>query len=120
MLIPEHEEPTIEKAIFLPLLIKILNHDLKAIAQSQIKLKEPYYRYVEKVMHAIQQDSYKNKKYMRDNNIKIYCLSHTKYEVIYKGYGHVRTYAKHVLKTRSKELLEDYMLNRKSRHPSEW
>ncbi len=58
-------------------------------------------------MHAIQQDSYKNK-------------NHTKYEVVYKGYGHVRTYAKHVLKTRSQELLEDYILNRKSRHPSEW
>ncbi|GIN71231.1 hypothetical protein J14TS2_17060 [Bacillus sp. J14TS2] len=120
MLIPEHDEPIIEKAIFLPLLIKVLNRDLIAIGQSQLKLKEPYYKYVEKVMHAIQQDSYKNKKYMRDNNIKIYCVNRTNYEVIYKGYGEIRSFAKHVLKTRSQELLEDYMLNRKSRHPSEW
>ncbi len=123
MLIPaDQDEPIIQKAIYLPLLIKVLNRDLEAIKQSQLKLKGPYIKLVTQALHAIQRDSYENKKYMKRNNIKVERMKsegdYTNYLLIYKGYQQFDKYSNPVLKRRSEELLEEYMLNIKA--PTGW
>lgn len=122
MLIPEHDETIIEKAIYLPMLVTILNRDLKVIADSHFKIKEPYIHKVEDTLRAIQRDLSEVKKYMYDNKIKMEKLgtegTFTKYLVIHQGNETIRTFFNPVLKRRSEELLEEYLLNRKSDPPA--
>src|SRR5690606_32395768 len=112
MLIPEQDEMIIEKAIYLPMLVTILNRDLKVIANSQFKIKEPYIHLVEETLKTIQKDLSEVKKYMYSNKIKVEKLgaegTFTKYLVIHQGNETIRTFFNPVLKRRSEELLEEY------------
>ncbi len=123
MLIPEHDELIIEKAIYLPLLVKILNRDLAVIEQSQFKFKQPYINFVDKVNHSIQKELSETKKYMFDNKIKVVESgtegSLLKYLIVYKGYERLDKYYIYTLRMRSERMLEDYLFGRK-RKPSMW
>lgn len=46
--IPEIERDVMEKAIYLPMLLTILNRDLQVIKISNLKLKQPYIDLLEK------------------------------------------------------------------------
>lgn len=122
MLIPEHDEVIIEKAIYLPLLVTILTRDLKVIDNSEFKIKEPYIHKVEDILKTVHRDLNKTKKYMFDNKIKVVKSgtegSLTRYLIIYKGYEKNCKYYNPLLKRRSEEFLEEYMLNRKSDPPA--
>ncbi|MBP1917167.1 hypothetical protein J2Z23_004152 [Lederbergia galactosidilyticus] len=121
MLTIDYDEAIIENAIYLPMLIIILNRDLKVIESSQFKIKQPYLNHVESVIRTIQRDLSKAKKYMHDNKIKVEKMgtegTFTDYLIIQRGYEGKRRYFNPVLKTRSEELLNEYLLNRKSDPP---
>ena len=54
--IPEEERDMMEKAIYLPMVIIILNRDLTVIDKSPFKLKKPYLLLVEETLKVIQQE----------------------------------------------------------------
>ncbi len=51
--IPEKDHHIIEQAIYLPMLLTILNRDLKIIENSPFKLKKPYLEWIEETMKSI-------------------------------------------------------------------
>ena len=122
MLTTDYDEAIIENAIYLPMLVIILSRDLKIIENSQFKIKQPYINHVESVIRAIQRDLSKTKKYMFDNKIKVEKIgtegTFTEYLILRKGYEGKRRYFNPVLKTRSEELLNEYLLNKKSDPPA--
>lgn len=56
--IPAEARDMIEKAIYLPMTISILNRDMKIIQQGPFKLKDPYQRLIEQALKLAQRDLY--------------------------------------------------------------
>ncbi|GIN38436.1 hypothetical protein [Heyndrickxia oleronia] len=115
-LIPEKDQAVIEKAIYLPMVIIVLNQDLKIINNSQIKLKSPYTEWIEKTILTVQKELSDVKRYMKQNQIKVEKMkteeSFTQYVFIYKGYEDIHRYFNPRLRNRTEELLKYYLYQR--------
>ncbi|MBU5213582.1 hypothetical protein [Heyndrickxia oleronia] len=115
-LIPEKDQAVIEKAIYLPMVIIVLNQNLKLINNSQIKLKSPYTEWIEKTIITVQKELSDVKRYMKQNQIKVEKVktdeSFTQYVFIYKGYEDNHNYFNPRLRNRTEELLKYYLYQR--------
>lgn len=115
-LIPEKDMDVIEKAIYLPMIIIVLNQDLKIINNSQIKLKTPYIEWIEKTIITVQKELSDVKRYMKQNQIKVEKIktdeSFTQYVFIYKGFEDIHNYFNPRLRNRTEELLKYYLYER--------
>lgn len=115
-LIPDEDRDIIEKAIYLPMVIIVLNHDLQIINTSPIKLKKPYTEWIKETIGTVQKELSNVKRYMKQNNIKVEKVkteeSFTQYLFIYKGYEDIHRYFNPRLKNRTEELLEYYLYQR--------
>ena len=115
-LIPEKDQAVIEKAIYLPMVIIVLNQDLKIINNSAIKLKTPYTEWIEKTIITVQKELSDVKRYMKQNQIKVEKMktdeSFTQYVFIYKGYEDIHRYFNPRLRNRTEELLKYYLYQR--------
>ena len=69
--IPEHERDIIEQAIYLPMLITVLNRDLLVVEKSPFKLKGPYQKLIEETMKAVQMELAMVKRFLYENKIKV-------------------------------------------------
>ncbi|MDF1507370.1 hypothetical protein PZE06_04140 [Robertmurraya sp. DFI.2.37] len=111
--IPEEERDIIEKAIYLPMVLTILNRDLELINQGPFKLKQPYINLIEKSMKTIQLELAQIKKYMKQNNLKVFELKRdeafTMYTFLYKGYEEQHNYFNPRIRNKVQELLEFYL-----------
>lgn len=116
ILIPEKDKNIIEKAIYLPMLVIVLNQDLKIINNSPIKLKSPYSEWLEETIRTIQKELSDVKRYMKQNQIKVEKVkteeSFTEYVFIYKGYEDIHRYFNPKLRNRTEELLKYYLYQR--------
>jgi hypothetical protein len=117
--IPEEERDMIEKAIYLPMVLTILNRDLVVINQSPFKLKQPYLNLIEKAMKTIQKELSVVKRYMKINNLKVSELKRdeafTMYTFIYKGYEEQHNYFNPRIRNKVQELLEYYLTHLNNR-----
>ncbi len=115
-IIPEKDQAIIEKAIYLPMVIIVLNQDLKIINDSPIKLKSPYIEWIEKTVITVQKELSDVKRYMKQNQIKVEKMkteeSFTQYAFIYKGYETIHRYFNPRLRNRTEELLKYYLYQR--------
>ncbi|MBU5214545.1 hypothetical protein [Heyndrickxia oleronia] len=115
-LIPEKDQAVIEKAIYLPMVIIVLNQDLKIINNSQIKFKSAYTEWIEKTIITVQKELSDVKLYMKQNQIKVEKMkteeSFTQYVFIYKGYEDIHRYFNPRLRNRTEELLKYYLFQR--------
>lgn len=109
----------IEQAIYLPMLLTILNRDLLIVQKSPFKLKNPYIELIEGTMKSIQKDLAQAKRYMHKNNIKIERLksddAFTMYLFLYKGYEEIHNYFNPRLRNKVEELMRSYMLKQTER-----
>ncbi|KQL54501.1 hypothetical protein AN964_13995 [Heyndrickxia shackletonii] len=116
VLIPDKDREVIEKAIYLPMLVIVLNQDLQIINTSPIKLKKPYTEWIEETIRTVQKELSDVKRYMKQNRIKVEKIkteeSFTEYVFIYKGYEDKHRYFNPRLKNRTEELLEYYLYQR--------
>lgn len=114
--IPTHDRDYIEKAIYLPMLLTLLNRDLIVIEKSPFKLKNPYEELIKETMRVIQKDLAEVKHYLHKNNIKVERQKSdnvfTMYVFLYKGYEEYHNYFNPRLRNRVEELMRYYLLER--------
>jgi hypothetical protein len=116
--IPEEDRNIMEKAIYLPMVLIVLNRDLSVVEKSPFKLKKPYVELIEETMKVIQREIAEVKKYMKINKLQVTETKRddafTMYLFIYKGYEENHNYFNPRIRNKVQELMESYFLsNRK-------
>ena len=111
--IPTHDRDIIETALYLPMLLIILERDRKIFEQAPFKLKHPYIELVEETIKAVQKDLKEAKAYLRKENISLSKVksddSFTMYSFYYKGFEENHNYFNPRLRNRTEELLRYYL-----------
>ena len=114
--IPEKDRDILEQAIYLPMVLTVLNRDLSVIGKSPFKLKQPYLNLVEETMKVIQKELAVVKKYMQKNKLKVQQLqsdeAFTMFMFLYKGYEEHHNYFNPRIRNKVQELLEFYLFKR--------
>lgn len=114
--IPEVERDIIEKAIYLPMVLIVLNRDLTVFKQSPFKLRKPYLELVEDAMKIIQKELYEVKRFLRKNQIQVKEIdrddSFTMFSFLYKGYEEQHSYFNPRIRNKVQELMEHYLFKR--------
>jgi hypothetical protein len=114
--IPEEERDLMEKAIYLPMVITILNRDLIVIDKSPFKLKKPYLLLVEETLKFIQREMAEVKRTMKQKHLKVEEIhrdeAFTMFMFLYKGYEEHHNYFNPRIRNKCQELLEYYLYRR--------
>lgn len=117
--IPEEDRDVIEKAIYLPMVLTVLNMDLMVVNHSPFKLRQPYLNLIENTMKTIQLELAQVKQYMKKNNLKVFESNRdeafTMYTFLYKGYEEHHNYFNPRIRNKVQELMDYYLsyVNRK-------
>ncbi|WP_235872189.1 hypothetical protein [Siminovitchia acidinfaciens] len=111
--IPGNERDIIEQAIYLPMLLTVLQRDLSVVEQSPFKLKKPYRHLIEHTMREVQKELAEVKRYLHKNNIRVERMKSdeifTMYLFLYKGYEEHHNYFNPRLRNKVEELLNFYL-----------
>jgi len=103
-----------EQAIYLPLLLIVLERDTSIIKDSGIKLKEPYLTLIDQVMRKIQLQLKQIKTDMKKQQMKLHKLkqdeSFTMYAFLFNGYEEHHNYFNPRIRNKVNELLMHYIL----------
>jgi hypothetical protein len=114
--IPEKDRDILEQAIYLPMVLTILERDLQIIENSAFKLKRPYLDLVEETMKVIQINLADVKRYMKQNKLKVEKLKHdeafTMYLFLYQGYEEQHNYFNPRIRNKVQELMTYYLFKR--------
>ena len=114
--IPEDERNIMEKAIYLPMVLIVLNRDLAVVEKSPFKLKKPYLELIEETMKDIQMELKEVKQYMKKNNLQVTETKRddafTMYMFLYKGYEENHSYFNPRIRNKVQELIEGYFLKK--------
>lgn len=114
--IPEADRDIMEQAIYLPMVLTILNRDLQVIQKSPFKLKQPYLNLVEETMKVLQRELSEVKQYMNKNRLKVQQVksddAFTMFMFLYKGYEEHHNYFNPRIRNKVQELLEYYLFKR--------
>lgn len=118
--IPEEERNIIEQAIYLPMVLTVLNRDLSVVNSSPFKLKQPYLNLIEETMKVIQKELKEVKQYMHRNKLKVEQLKRdeafTMFVFLYKGYEEQHNYFNPRIRNKVQELLDFYLYGRHLHH----
>jgi hypothetical protein len=111
------EDRTIfENAIYFPMLLTVLERDLKAAEAESFKIKTVYLNLIEHTMKKIQKDMSENTWTMYKAKMKLIKGENdgtfTEYNFYYKGYHEVRKYWNANLRNNSEKLLTYYLVLR--------
>lgn len=110
--IPEEERDIMEKTIYLPMVLIILNRDLLVVENSPFKLKRPYRELIEETMKDIQRELTTVKNYMRANKLQVIQTKRddafTMYMFLYKGYEEYHNYFNPRIRNKVDELMGFY------------
>ncbi|WP_096155210.1 MULTISPECIES: hypothetical protein [Bacillus] len=105
-----------EQAIYLPLLIIILERDLVAIKDSKIKLKDPYVQLIDLLLKRIQLQLQTVKSAMQKQNMKLHKLnqdeSFTLYAFLFNGYEEHHNYFNPRIRNKVNDMLIQAFTNR--------
>ncbi|MBN6890052.1 hypothetical protein ACUXCC_005575 [Cytobacillus horneckiae] len=114
--IPENDRDLIEQAIYLPMIVIILERDLQIIEKAPFKINRPYLTLVENTLKKVQRDLKEVRDKMRKGNMKVNQVSRddtfTMFSFLYKGFEEQHNYFNPRLRNKCEELL-DYYLNKK-------
>ncbi|MDM5297432.1 hypothetical protein QUF51_04640 [Bacillus pumilus] len=105
-----------EQAIFLPMVISILNRDLTHLKEHQtFKLNEPYIQLVSSALKEAQKALYQLKQQLRQEKMKVHQIEHdegfTTYLFVMNGYEEKHKYFNPRIRHRVEELLTRYFLH---------
>ncbi|WP_445505762.1 hypothetical protein [Niallia sp. 03091] len=114
--IPDEHRKIIEQAIYLPLLLSVLEYDRKVTEQTTgFKLKQVYLDLIEHTMLKVQKDLKIIRDKMRMVNMKVVKGENdgvfTQYNFYYRGYHEVHRYFNANLRNKTEKLLRDYFLH---------
>lgn len=114
--IPENERDLMEKAIYLPMVITILNRDLQIVENSPFKLKSPYVHWVTQTLTHVQHEFSEVKWYMKGNRMSVEKINSddmfTMFLFLYKGYEEKHNYFNPRLRNKVEELMKHYLYDR--------
>lgn len=114
--IPENDRDILEQAIYLPMVLTILERDLQLIEKSAFKLKGPYLDLVEETLKVIQTNLADVKRYMKQNKMKVEKLKQdeafTMYLFLYQGYEEQHNYFNPRIRNKVQELMTYYLFKR--------
>ncbi|WP_453990560.1 hypothetical protein [Bacillus nitroreducens] len=114
--IPEDDRDIFEKAIFLPMVLTILNRDLSVIETAGFKLKKPYLQLLEHTMKMVQKDLYTIKQQMKKKNMKVWEKQRdeafTLFSFMYRGYEEEHNYFNPRIRNEVQQLLEAYFIKK--------
>lgn len=114
--IPSKSRDLLEKAIYYPMLIKVLEKDLYIIQNSPFKLKNPYIEWVEQTLHIVHQHLALVKHELKKQGMKVHEVKRddtfTTYLFMYKGYEEYHSYFNPRLRNHVEELLSYYLFKR--------
>lgn len=105
-----------EQAIYLPMVLVVLNRDLSVVENSPFKLKKPYLELIEETMKAVQKELSIVKSYLKKNNLKVEEVKRddafTMFLFIYKGYEEQHNYFNPRIRNKVQELMIHYLFKR--------
>lgn len=114
--ISEEDRNILEQAIYLPMVLTVLDRDFSVVEKSPFKLKRPYLELIEETMKSIQSELASVKKYMKLNGMKVERIktddAFTMYLFLYKGYEEHHNYFNPRLRNRVEDLLRHYLYQR--------
>lgn len=120
--IPEDDRDIMEKAIYLPMVLIVLNRDLFVVKNSLFKLKKPYEELIEETIKSIQRDLAEVKHYMKINNLQVLETNRddafTMYLFLYKGYEEHHNYFNPRIRNKVQELMGKYLSKKTSVPPN--
>lgn len=110
--ISEEDRNIMEKAIYLPMVLIVLNRDLLIVEKSPFKLKKPYIELIEETMKIIQRELAEVKQYMKINKLQVIETKRddafTMYMFLYKGYEEHHNYFNPRIRNKVQELMGYY------------
>ncbi|MCD7034889.1 hypothetical protein LRR81_11590 [Metabacillus sp. GX 13764] len=116
--IPEDVKNMIEKSIYLPMTLTVLNRDISIIEQSPFKLKQPYLHLIEESLKLIQHDLYEVKRQLKKQHISVSKVksdeAFTLYSFLYQGFEEQHNYFNPRIRNRVSELMEGYLFKASS------
>ncbi|MCP1143775.1 hypothetical protein [Lysinibacillus endophyticus] len=111
--IPIETVPYFEAAIYLPMLLIVLEKDYTEIENGQFKFKSPYIYLIEEARRNVEIDLKNTKAYLRKHQLKVVRKSRddlfSEYEFHYAGTLEIRRYANIRLRNHVEELLKLYL-----------
>ncbi|RIW35323.1 hypothetical protein D3H55_07965 [Bacillus salacetis] len=114
--ISEEDRNILEQAIYLPMVLTVLDRDFAVVEKSPFKLKRPYLELIEETMKIIQSELAGVKKYMKHNGMKVERIktddAFTMYLFLYRGYEEHHNYFNPRLRNRVEDLLRHYLYQR--------
>jgi len=114
--IPEYDRNIMEQAIYLPMVLTILNRDLAIVNTSPFKLKQPYAELIEETMKVIQYELKEIKQYMLQQKLKVMQVSHdnafTGFLFMYQGFEEQHNYFNPRIRNKVQEMLSFYLFKR--------
>lgn len=104
-----------ENKIYLPMLIKVLEHDYDLIMKLPFKLNRPYIALFEEALKRVKSDLKRTDIYLKRHNMKLVRENMTKeqsdYVFFHMGWEERRTYLNKQLRDCSEQLLSTYLIN---------
>ena len=114
--IPEKDRDIMEQAIYLPMVLVVLNRDLSVVENSPFKLKKPYLELIEETMKAVQKELAIVKSYLKKNNLRVEEVKRddafTMFLFIYKGSEEQHNYFNPRIRNKVQELMVHYLFKR--------
>ncbi len=114
--IPTESRDLLEKAIYYPMLIKVLERDLHIIKNSPLKLVNPYTELIERTLDAVHKQLYFVKKELRKKRMKVQEVKRddtfTTYLFVYNGYEEYHSYFNPRLRNYVEQLLRYFLFGR--------
>lgn len=114
--IPSESMDLLEKAIYYPMLIKVLEKDLSVFKSSPFKLPNPYIELVEHILNLVHKELYYVKRELKKQGMKVQKTkwddTFTTYLFIYKGYEEYHSYFNPRLRNYVESLLTNYLFKR--------
>lgn len=111
--IPIEVVPHLESAIYLPMLLIVLEKDYALIEAGPFKLKRPYFHLIDEAKKLVTNDLKHTKSYLKKNDLKVVQGERdemfTEYLFYYKKIMEVRRYSNIRLRNRVEDLLQCYL-----------
>ncbi len=102
-----------EAAIYLPMLLTVLEKDYALLEHGEFKLKGPYLQLVRETREQVEKDLKKAKAYLREHDLSVVRTGRddlfTEYQFHYVKVAMVRRYSNIRLRNQSEKLLELYL-----------
>jgi hypothetical protein len=110
----DEEQQLLHNYILLPLTLRVFQRDMKVIAESPLKTKEPYLKLMDAVIQRVESDLIQVRKGLRAAGVKIYEERKTEdgisVKYSYKGYHHEGEYLWRILGFEVETVMERYLV----------